>query len=160
MNAGVGEEPPRVGEGCLHASRDDVGADALGELLRFRKVRELEIPLKESDLVVTQEPHHTPLALSRARLEIGQKLVGGDRIGAAVDDVAELHEDRAAASPRVALDESRVREDGAERIEASVQVAEDHGAKRIATGGHRGQHDRGFANRQPESATVGETQGS
>ncbi len=152
VNAGVGEEPPRVGEGRLHASREDIRADALGQLLRLRKVRELEVPFEESDLMVAEEPHHAPLALARARLEIRQELVGGDGVGAAVDDVAELHENRATASPRVALDEPRVSEDGAERIETSVQVAENHCAKRIATGSHRAEHDRGLVNRQPESA--------
>ena len=83
------------------------------------------------DLVVAEEELHAAAGPLRLILEPHEEVERLTHLGPAVEDVAGLHEDRAAAGPpKLGVDEARRLQDFDERIERTVDVADRDYARR------------------------------
>jgi hypothetical protein len=83
------------------------------------------------DLVIAQKRHHPAAATCRPPFEGHHELEGCPHRGAAVDQIAELDQDRVAAGPRAAsVDEAGLDQDRLERGQVSMHIADRHDPRR------------------------------
>lgn len=89
-------------------------------------------------LVVAEQNDHLAALLPGLLLQAHQQVQAGAHLGAAVEDVAGLHEDRVAARPaQLVVDEPDLPQYRREAVEGAVDVGDGHHATRVLSGRRR-----------------------
>jgi len=90
------------------------------------------------DLVVTENDDDLAVLAWRLLLQAHEQIHGGAYVGAAVGDIAGLHEDGVAAAPvQLVIDQSDFLQDRREAIEGAVDVGDGDDSAALLAGGRR-----------------------